>query len=183
MLNQYLNTVSRCENWMFVCKDHNQQKALGSMLTKWRVSLSVIIFVDRVKLREGSLTTLFQADPIIFHSPPRRQRGPGSQAWGGQGRPPTCRGRQRGSAHDTRPEQETDTCDGDQDHGGRWTLPILPWCCDTVASARAGTPGALQIFTAAAQLETIASCVDTLETLETHWSVVMRHLGLGSLSV
>ena len=89
-----------------------------------------------MKLQEGLLTALFQADPIIFHSPPRRQRGPGSQAWGGQGRPPTCRGRQRGSAHDTRPEQETDTCDGDQDHGGRWTLPILPWCCDTVANSQ-----------------------------------------------
>ena len=47
--------------------------------------------------------------------------------------------------------------------------PSYPGVVTQWPVARAGTPGALQIFTAAAQLETIASCVDTLETLETHW--------------
>ena len=39
--------------------------------------------------------------------------------------------------------------------------PSYPGVVTQWPVASAGTPGALQIFTAAAQLETIASCVET----------------------
>ena len=81
LLNKCLNIESTHENGTLVGKGHNNNQA----------ALRISLRTSAVKLQEGLMTTLFHADPIIFHSPPRRQRGPGSQAWGGQGRPPTCR--------------------------------------------------------------------------------------------